>query len=72
MSENKSLGFNSRLLQHALKKFELNNVSSPQLSICDDDTTIYSCHNGKSDRFNKVKLAADLKNDIQSVNWGKE
>lgn len=37
-----------------------------------DDIPIYSCLNGKFDRFDKVRFAADLKNDLQSVViWGK-
>lgn len=42
-------------------------------SIYIDDTAIYSCLNGKFDRFDTVKLTADLKNDLQFVvNWGRK
>lgn len=42
-------------------------------SIYANDTTIYSCLNIKPDQFNKGKLTADLKSDLQSVvNWGKQ
>lgn len=40
-----------------------------------DDTTFYSCFNSKSNRFDKVELAADLKknNDLQTfIQCGKK
>lgn len=40
-----------------------------QFNIYTDDTIIYFCLNGKSDRFDKVKFAANLK---AVVNWGKK
>lgn len=45
---------------------DLPDVVSSQLCINADDTTLYSCLN-KSDQLDKVKLAADLKNYLQSV-----
>lgn len=48
----------------------LSGVIRSQLSIYAENTTIYLCLNSKSDRFNKVKLAAELKSYLQSVaNW---
>lgn len=43
---------------------DLPNGISSQLSMYVDDTTIYYCFDSKSDQFNKVKLVADVKNNL--------
>lgn len=40
---------------------------------CTEDRPIYTCFHSKSERFDKIKMAAELENDIQSiVTWGKK
>lgn len=44
-----------------------------QLCIYADDRAIYSCLDSRSDQFDKVEWATDLKIELQSVvNWLKE
>lgn len=51
---------------------DLPNAISSCLYIYAEDPTIYTCLSVKSDRFDEVKLATDLKNDLQSVNRDKK
>lgn len=46
---------------------DFSDVISSQLGIyADDDTTIHSCLNGKSNNLNKIKLAAAFENYLQT------
>lgn len=53
-------------------KMIISMASVLKLGIYSDDRTIYSCLDSKSDRIDEVELAADVKDELQSiVNRGK-
>lgn len=47
-------------------------VISSQPGVYVDGTIIYSCSNSKPDMTDKIKMAAVLENDPQSVKWVRE
>lgn len=66
----KSYGI-SRQIFNFIQSYQ--NVITSQIGIYVDGKTIYSCLNVKFDRFYKIKLTADIRNDLQSVvNWYKK